>query len=114
MSTKKSGSAPTTERSPVAETYNPTFAEPRDIARDVSESRSMSPWTCSRCQRSAFIRDAAGLSRCMNCAMPQRYAVCSDCGNGAMAHGIHGCEGVADDGNPCECQRHAPTGMAAR
>jgi hypothetical protein len=60
--------------------------------------------TCPRCLRWAWIRDGAGLNRCINCGMPQRYAIC-ECGNGLAAHGPRGCEGIADDGNPCECQR---------
>lgn len=65
------------------------------------------PWTCSRCLRTAFVRDGEGLNRCINCGLPQKYAVCTDCGNGYQAHTSKGCVGVGEDGNPCECQRTA-------
>lgn len=63
-----------------------------------------SGWACGKCTRTAFVRDGEGLVRCINCGLPRHYAVCVDCGNGYMAHGPHGCNGVAEDGNPCECQ----------
>jgi len=70
----------------------------------VSMARD-SAWTCSRCWRTAFVRDGEGLVRCINCGLPRHYAVCTDCRNGYQAHTPHGCEGISDDGNPCECQR---------
>jgi len=71
----------------------------------TSKPADIAPWTCSRCWRTAFVLDKDKLHRCINCGLPRHYAICTDCGNGYQAHGSKGCVGVADDGNPCECQR---------
>lgn len=66
-------------------------------------------WLCTRCRGTDYAKDTTGLTRCVSCAMPRKYAICAYCGNGAQAHTPHGCEGVSDDGNPCECQQVGPT-----
>lgn len=33
------------------------------------------------------------------------YASCVRCAHSELAHNTHGCEGIGDDGLPCECQR---------
>lgn len=103
---EKVGSAPVAESAPpVAGFYSPDLLKPRVIAPEVSISPIITAsLTCPRCRRTAWIRDGEGLNRCINCGMPQKYAIC-ECGNGLAAHGPRGCEGVGADGNPCECQR---------
>jgi hypothetical protein len=108
MASKSVGAAPVSREQPPCETYSPVLLKPRVIAQDVSISPFItSVRTCPRCLRTAFVRDGEGLVRCINCALPQKYAVCA-CGHGLMAHVARGgCEAATDNGEPCPCQERS-------